>query len=106
MTCIPATLILLLSRSSSIAPLLSQGNSHASPQLDDNFLGTGTMRVFIPAALQVLSNIKAELVVLKVARQVCIFYKYPLRFKISAAFCMCLEGIFITGPVQPIALSA
>ena len=84
---------------------MPQGNSQARPQLDDNFLGTGVIRASIPELLQVLSNINAALVVLKVARQLKI-YKYPLAFKISAALSICLEGIFITGPVQPIALSA
>jgi len=48
---------------------MSQGNSHANPHDDDNFLGTGAMRAGIPDLRQLLSNNKAALVVLNVARQ-------------------------------------
>ena len=84
---------------------MSQGNSHASPHDDDNFLGTGAILAGIPDFRQVLSNIKAALVVLNVAKQNTA-YKYPLALRISAAFSMCRLGILITGPVQPIADSA
>ena len=53
--------------------VISHGNSHANPQLDDNFLGTGAILAFIPEALHVLSNIKAALVVLNVARQLTVY---------------------------------
>ncbi len=49
--------------------LMSQGNSHANPHDDDNFLGTGAIRAGIPDLRQLLSNNKAALVVLNVARQ-------------------------------------
>lgn len=85
--------------------LLSQGYSQARPQLDDNFLGTGAILASIPEALQVLSNNNAALVVLNVAKQLKI-YRYPLALSNSLALSMCRAGILITGPVQPIALSA
>ncbi len=48
---------------------MSQGNSHASPQLDDSERGTGAILADIPELRQVLSNINAALVVLNVAKQ-------------------------------------
>ena len=64
-----ATSILRSAARSSALARSSQGNSQASPQLEDSLRGTGAMRAPIPASLQDRSNSSAMLVVLNVARQ-------------------------------------
>jgi len=54
---------------------MPQGNSQASPQLDDKERGTGAIRAEIPEPRQVLSNIRAALVVLNVAKQLIFYHK-------------------------------
>lgn len=68
-SCMAATSILRSAARASALARSSQGNSQASPQLEDSLRGTGAMRAPIPASLQDRSNKSAILVVLNVARQ-------------------------------------
>ena len=68
-SCMAATSILRSAARASALARSSQGNSQASPQLEDSLRGTGAMRAPIPASLQDRSNKSAMLVVLNVARQ-------------------------------------